>query len=60
LSSSIERLIVDMKESLERQIQSLEHRIDVGFSEIRARFDTQALRLDQQGADPDWQPLDRE
>ena len=39
----VERLIVDMKESVEREIHQFRE-------EMRTRFDTQAARLDRQGA----------
>jgi phage shock protein A len=42
LSNSIEQLIVDVKESLEREIRSFR-------DEMRDRFDTQAARMDRQG-----------
>jgi hypothetical protein len=38
--SNIERLITDMKESLEREIRE-------GFSQVTTRFDTQAARLER-------------
>jgi hypothetical protein len=41
--SNIERLITDMKESLEREIRE-------GFSQVTTRFDTQAARLERHGA----------
>jgi hypothetical protein len=41
--SELERLIVDMKESLVREIHAFR-------DEMRTRFDTQAIRLDRQGA----------
>jgi hypothetical protein len=40
---NLERLILDVKESLERQINE-------GFTAVNRRFDTQAARLDRQGA----------
>ena len=44
--SSLEQLIVDVKESLEREMRA-------GFAQLTTRFDTQAARLDRQGAN--WQ-----
>lgn len=41
--SNIERLITDMKESLEREIRS-------GFHDVTTRFGTQAARLDRHPA----------
>jgi hypothetical protein len=38
----IEQLLIDVKESLEREIRD-------GFARMDARFDTQATRLDRQG-----------
>lgn len=39
-SNGLEQLIVDMKESLEREIRA-------GFTEVNIRFDTQAARLER-------------
>ena len=44
--SNLEQLIMDVKESLEREIRA-------GFAEVTTRFDTQAARLDRQGSN--WQ-----
>jgi DNA-binding GntR family transcriptional regulator len=38
--SNIEQLLVDVKESLERDIHE-------GFAQVNARFDTQAARMDR-------------
>ena len=43
---NIERLLIDIKESLERDIHGLHKR----FDEIGARFDAQAVRLDRHAA----------
>ncbi len=52
--SDLEQLIIDMKECLEREIhgleEKLERKMDTGFREINTRFDTQAARLERQGA----------
>jgi hypothetical protein len=52
--SGLEQLIIDMKESLEREIHGLEtkleRKVDAGFRELNTRFDTQAARPDRQGA----------
>ena len=40
----IEKLLIEIKESLERQLQE-------GFDGINVRFGTQAIRLDQQIAE---------
>jgi hypothetical protein len=47
---NIERLIVDMKESLERDMQSGFSRIEKLLDEANARFDVQSARLDRHGA----------
>ena len=39
---SLERLTMDVKESLEREMRE-------GFAQVNARFDTHAARLDRQG-----------
>jgi predicted RNase H-like nuclease (RuvC/YqgF family) len=48
----LEHLIVDLKESLERQIlgveSSLRQEMREGFARIETKFDTQAARLDRQ------------
>ena len=49
----IEQLIVDVKESLEREIGHLRDEIRDGFQRVTTRFDTQAARLDRQGSN--WQ-----
>ena len=43
----IEQFIVDLKESLEREIGSLRQEMRVGFSALNNRFDDQAARLDR-------------
>jgi hypothetical protein len=52
--SDLERLIIDLKERLERESQSVRDqvhnlavRMDRRFDGINARFDTQAARLDR-------------
>ena len=47
---NLEQLIVDMKESLERDIGSLRSEVREGFTRINSRFDLQALRLDRHAA----------
>ncbi len=46
----LEQLIIDMKESLEREIGSLRSEMREGFARINSRFDLQAQRLDRHGA----------
>jgi hypothetical protein len=52
--SNLEQLIIDMKESLEREIigvrDSLRQEMRTGFSQINTRFDAQAARLDRHAA----------
>jgi hypothetical protein len=43
LMNSIEQLIIDLKDSLEREIRD-------GFSQMNTRFDNQAARLDRHAA----------
>src|SRR5262249_37874697 len=52
--TNIEQLLLDLKESLEREIRQvkdglahLKESMDYGFAQINARFDTQAARLDR-------------
>jgi hypothetical protein len=51
---NIERLLMDVKDSLEREIhgvgqevQGLARKIDEGFAQVNTRLDTQATRLDR-------------
>jgi len=46
---NLEHLIMDLKESLERQLTGLELKVDRGFAEVRDRLDTQSSRLERQG-----------
>ncbi|MDR3703005.1 MAG: hypothetical protein P4L56_25390 [Candidatus Sulfopaludibacter sp.] len=43
----LEQLIIDFKESLEREIGSLRQDIRDGFAAVTNRFDDQAARLDR-------------
>lgn len=47
---NLEKLIVDMKDSLERELSSLRQEMHQGFADINTRFDTQATRLDRHAA----------
>jgi len=44
---NLERLVFDVKESLEREVGALRQDMHVGFAQINTRFDTQAARLDR-------------
>jgi hypothetical protein len=48
------RLITDLKESLERELQgvatSIRQELREGFAQVNTRFDTQAARLDRHAA----------
>ena len=48
------RLITDVKESLERELQgmasSIRQELREGFAQVTTRFDTQAIRLDRHAA----------
>jgi hypothetical protein len=46
---NIEKLLMDVKDSLERQIGGIEQEMRAGFVQLNTRFDTQAARLDRQG-----------
>ncbi len=46
----IEALLVNIKESLERQMVGLDRKMQKGFDGLNARFDTQAIRLDRHAA----------
>ena len=52
--SNLEQLIMDLKESLERELgglrqefAALSQRVDQGFAQVNSRFDTQAARLER-------------
>jgi hypothetical protein len=45
--SDLEHLLLDVKESLERELGGLRQDMQLGFSQLNARFDTQAARLDR-------------
>jgi hypothetical protein len=44
---NLENLIVDLKESLERELASLRHDLQQGIAQLNGRFDTQAARLER-------------
>ncbi len=48
MSDHPERLLIDFKESLEREVRGVEREVRSGFSEMKTRFDNQAARLDRQ------------
>jgi hypothetical protein len=52
--SGLVQLIIDVKESLERELKgeigSLRQEMREGFAQINTRFDTQAIRLDRHAA----------
>ena len=47
---NIEQLLVDMKESLEREMRTGFGEMSTRLSELNTRFDTQAARLDRQAS----------
>ena len=44
---NLEKLIVDLKESLERELAALRHDVQHGFVQLNGRLDTQAARLER-------------
>jgi hypothetical protein len=44
---NLERLLLDVKESLEREIGGLRQELHQGFAQLNSRFDIQAARLDR-------------
>ncbi len=50
MSNNLEQLILDVKESLEREIHALRDEMRVGFAQVNPRFDTQAIRLERHAA----------
>jgi hypothetical protein len=51
--SDLVRLIIDVKESLEREFGALRQEVHERFAQLNARFDQQAARLDR--LEKDWQ-----
>ena len=45
--SSIEQLILDLKEGLEREIRQVKESMEQGFAQVNTRLDTQAARLER-------------
>jgi hypothetical protein len=46
----LENLMMEVKESLEREIQNLDRRMQEGFQAMATRFDNTASRLDRHAA----------
>jgi hypothetical protein len=46
---NLERLLVDVKDSLEREFGSVRAELREGFADMKNRFDNQAARLNRQG-----------
>jgi hypothetical protein len=46
----LEKLLIDFKESLERELEELRQEMRSGFARIEIRFDTQAARMDRHAA----------
>jgi hypothetical protein len=46
-NGNLERLLMDVKESLEREFGRLAQEMREGFAGLNTRFDTQAARLDR-------------
>ena len=44
---NLEKLIVDLKDTLEREIAALRHEVQQGIAQLNGRFDTQAVRLER-------------
>jgi chromosome segregation ATPase len=44
---NLEKLIVDLKESLERELAGLRHDVQQAVVQLNGRFDTQAARLER-------------
>ena len=43
----LEQLIIDLKESLERELAGLRREMHEGFAQLSTRLDTQAARMDR-------------
>ena len=46
----LENLMMELKQSLEREVQNLDRRMQEGFQAMATRFDNQASRLDRHAA----------
>ena len=46
-NGNLDRLLIDVKESLERELAGLRQEMRQGFAGLNTRFDTQAARLDR-------------
>lgn len=46
-NGNLAKLITDVKESLGRELHSVEQKVTEGFAQINTRFDTQAARLER-------------
>ena len=44
---NLEKLIVDLKDSLERELAGVRHDVQQGVAQLNSRFDTQAARLER-------------
>ena len=44
---NLEQLIVDLKDSLERELRGLRHEVQQVLAQLNSRFDTQAARLER-------------
>ena len=44
---NLEKLIVDLKDSLERELVGLRHDVQQGIGQLNGRFDPQAARLER-------------
>jgi len=44
---NLEKLILGLKDSLERELAGLRHDVQHGLAELNGRFDTQAARLER-------------
>ena len=44
---NLEKLIVELKDSLERELAGLRHDVQEGVGQLNGRFDTQAARLER-------------
>jgi hypothetical protein len=48
MANNLEQLIIDLKESLERELHSFRSEMTEFREEVRSRFDGQAVRMDHQ------------
>jgi hypothetical protein len=50
IHGKLQRLVIDLIESVKREVQTLDRKVSEGFARIETKFDTQGARMDRQAA----------